>query len=391
MCRAAHLCALLALVSWYAAPRLCAQDVPPSLLPTPVLPQTIIPYEFPSARFTSLGGFHAALGDDFYALFSNPALFADMEKQVSVGELSFSIIEFDILTLLYAEGQQLRDTFLQLGREGIEISMELGGPFAFGMVKENFGWGVFNASRMHITWDSSTIYYLHFRLSEELLFAGAWGYRVLDFGDYTLDAGISLKTFVRGTYLPIIWLDKIKYFFENINYDYFESQIGIGSTMGLRFTLFNALSAGLAFHDPYSPVYVAQYKTIERFYAQQMVEGAIIPLTPRLALGLAYRMPYPFGRGIITNFKLAADIRQLLPALDPNYRGFWFEFNAGVELEVLEVLAVRLGISDMLPAGGLGIDLTIFQIDAVFFMKELGAEIGDYTAFAAMLSINYRY
>ncbi|MDR0388667.1 MAG: hypothetical protein LBH73_01195, partial [Spirochaetaceae bacterium] len=52
--------------------------------------QNVDPFTMPNARSAALGGDHAALADDFYGLFTNPASFVGVKEEFSASELSLS-------------------------------------------------------------------------------------------------------------------------------------------------------------------------------------------------------------------------------------------------------------------------------------------------------------
>ena len=355
----------------------------------PELPKTINPLVMPSARAAATGGYHAAYAEGFNAFFSNPAIFAAIEPQKGFSEFSYSINNFDIFSIFASSDDEMRGKFFERLEEGIVLQMELGGPISFGAIKEKWGWGVFNVTRMHLEWTRDVVWKIHFRLSEELFFLSGFGFRVIDDGDVIADVGFVAKVFFRAGYLPKMFITAIKNFWEDMSRDVFESQLGMGADIGARFTFYDIFSIGLNVHDPFSPAYVAEYRNIDQFYKQNMVDSGMVTVTPRLAAGLALHLK---GIGIVvSDFVVTVDYNQLLPFLEVSPRSPLLEFGLGIEIQFLEVLSLRVGFNELLPCGGIGLDLTLFKFDAAVMMKELGKDPGDFSTWAASLSILCRY
>jgi hypothetical protein len=216
-----------------------------------------------------------------------------------------------------------------------------------------------------------------------------FGFRLINDGDVIADIGFVAKAFFRAGYLPKMFLTAIKNFWEDMSRDVFESQLGMGADIGTRFTFYDIFSVGLTLHDPFSPAYVAEYRNVDQFYKQNMVDSGMVTVTPRLALGLALHLK---GSGIVvSDFVITADYNQLLPFLEVVPRSPLLEFALGIEIQFMEVLSLRAGFNELLPCGGIGIDLTVIKFDASIMMRELGQDPGDFSTWAANLSILYRY
>lgn len=351
------------------------------------LPESISSIEFPSARSAGFGGYHAAYADDLNFFFSNPALLPGIETQFSAAAASFELIEFDMLNLLTG-GQA--NALQNVVSEGIEIGMDLGGPFAISYIGENWGFGFFNVTRLHVIWQPNIVWKMQVALREELFALYSYAVRFVDSGLFTADAGITFKAFYRASYLPKMFLHEIKYIFESISNDTFESQLGVGVDIGLRFTLGGSLYAGIVFHDPYSPAYVAEYAKIEKYYKQQMLAGAFMTLPRRLSVGISWEIT-PKSIAHIIKLVIMADVNQLIPAFNVKQRDKYLEIALGAEIRLLEVLYFRAGFKELLPGAGLGVDFTVFKFDAAIYQKELGENPGDYSTWAANVSILYSY
>ncbi|MDR0550608.1 MAG: hypothetical protein LBG72_01175 [Spirochaetaceae bacterium] len=381
---------LLTLLSLIPARKAAAQGN------TPALPDSIIPYETPAARIRAYGGFHAAYADDLYALFSNPAALADINEQVSYAELSANVVDFNLFSLFLDKEETASSKFAKQAELGLQISADVSGPLAIGKVKPNWGWGFFNVSRLSVRWGGldgtkEEMWYAYMRASEELLWIGAYGFRMFDTGTLTGDLGFSVKTFYRLSYVPRVWLQMIKSFLEGISKDPFESQLGIGVSIGAVFTAHDVFSFSLVVHDPFSPVYTVSYRDIDNFYKQEFADNAVIPLTARPAFGIAWKPDMTWSSYSFSSFVLMADITNIIEFLRERGIERFRYVSAGVEITLLEVFSMRAGIDGLSPAFGLGFDFTKMKLDLAFYIREIGDDFGDFSVMAGTVSILWRY
>jgi hypothetical protein len=63
----------------------------------------------------------------------------------------------------------------------------------------------------------------------------------------------------------------------------------------------------------------------------------------------------------------------------------------GAELVLLNVLSLRLGISDALPAAGFGLNLSFMRLDCSIHGKELGLDPGIQPVYALDIGLLFRY
>lgn len=74
---------------------------------------------------------------------------------------------------------------------------------------------------------------------------------------------------------------------------------------------------------------------------------------------------------------------------DPN--AVWDHLKAGVELKLLSTIGLRAGINRGALSFGVGLDLFAIRVDAAYYWRELGAEIGDKAVDALTLRVNIGY
>ncbi|MDR2795276.1 MAG: hypothetical protein LBB47_01025 [Spirochaetaceae bacterium] len=353
------------------------------------LPSGIRPLSFPFARVNALGGNHVGLGASFSSLFANPAAFADAEPQKNFAGISVDVIDIDLIYNLIFTDDPIPE-MRKLLNNHFEANLDLGGPFAFGEVGRNYGWGLFNISRLNITWDRQAIYMLTPTLSEEFIFAGSYGFSLYRGDTAQLDLGIAAKIFVRMGYISkTIYLHEIKYIVNNLAEMPFELQLGTGFDIGLRWTLAESLSFGFVLYDPFAPVLVTEYRTASQVANQQVMAQGTVQVTPRASAGISWRMVSPFWHRYFSDITLSVDYVGLLESMAENPRDPLLNIAAGVEVRMLEVFSVRGGFFGMQPAAGLGINFTFMTIDLALYMKELGIFQNGYTTMAMTIDISF--
>ena len=111
----------------------------------------------------------------------------------------------------------------------------------------------------------------------------------------------------------------------------------------------------------------------------------------RLDLGFLYRIHSSFLDRYISNWVILADYHDFLDLMSLIPRNPVLNVGIGMELTVLEVLNLRIGIADALPAAGIGIDLSFMQLDCSIYGKELGLDPGIQSTYGLDISLLFRY
>jgi hypothetical protein len=354
------------------------------------LPSRVEPVSFPFARLSALGGSHVGLDADFSSLFVNPAAFAGAEPKKNFAEISFDVIYVDLIyKMIFTDDPlaEMRDALT----DHFEATLDVGGPVAFGGVGPNYGWGLFNVSRLEAVWDRQTIYMLTPSLSEEFMFAGAYGFGLYRGDTARLDLGLTGKIFLRmGWISEATYLQEIKYLINNLAEMPFEVQLGAGFDIGLRWTLFESLSFGLVFYDPFAPVQVTKYSRASKVDDQEMIAQGTVPVTPRASAGISWRVVSQFWHYYFSDITFSVDYVGLLENIAEKPRDPILNISAGVEIRMLEVFSIRGGFFGMQPAGGLGINFTFMNIDLALYAEELGVHPYSYPTTAMTINISFR-
>jgi hypothetical protein len=356
--------------------------------------ETLSPFVLPSARSFGMGGNHAALADDFYALFTNPAAFVGVEKEFSAAEINLSAYGpvFEIMDMIMNGTDSLENLDLSgiIGARGFAAGVDLGGPLSVGWVGRGLGLGLFNRVKVDAVTSGAMIRPI---LAIDLLMVGGYSFRLVNKERHTFDAGFLGKGFLRmGLNLETSIFD-----IENIMDDQldrpFTTALGLGFDLGLKYTFAEALSVALVCFDVWSPAMATTYRSYDAFKDKEspIESGHYASVNPRLNLGLAYRIRSFFLDKYISRLVLLLDYQDFLDLGSLVPRNPVLNFGLGMEVIILEKLSLRLGIADALPSAGFGLDLSFVQFDCSIHGKELGLDPGVQSTYAIDFGLLFRY
>ena len=350
----------------------------------------ISPFVMPSARFGALGGSHVAMGDDFYALFLNPAAFVDIKEEFSAAEITLNVYGpfFEIIDLF---GDSSSDIDLSgiIGPGGFAAGFDIGGPLSLGWVGRSLGLGIFNRTKTSASVSGSKIRPL---ISEELLFVGGYAFRILNKNDHVLDAGFLGKGFFRSMIDLEAQIFDAGTLLDDPTGQPFGTYLGLGLDLGVRYSFRENLSAALVCYDVYSPVLVTSYDTLSDFWDETGAgTSSYATVKRRLDAGLSYRIRSNFVDRYITRLTIMADYHDFLDLFSLIPRNPILNVSLGVEITLLNVLSFRLGIGEALPAFGFGLDLTFMTLDFAIHGRELGLDPGVMSVYAMDIGLLFRY
>jgi hypothetical protein len=350
-------------------------------------PDTIEPFIMPSARFGALGGNHTAMADDFYAIFLNPAALADVKEEFSAAEITMSIYGplFEIIEL--AKSDSNLDLSALVGTNGFAAGVDLGGPLSVGWVGRGLGLGIFSRFKT----SASVSARLRSQVFADLLLTGGYAFRIINKGDHIFDAGFLGKGFVRGAldlnapiFDPLSIIDDPKD-------QPFCTYIGLGLDLGLRYSFRGNLTAALVCYDVYSPALVTPYAAFSDFGDKAMGDPSYATVRRRLDMGVKYRIRSNLIDSYFTRLVVMADYRDLFDLFSEIPRNPILNIGIGVELTLLNALALRAGITDALPAVGFGLDLSFVDLNFAIHGKELGIDPGVNSVYAMDIGLSFRY
>lgn len=353
----------------------------------------VAPFTIPSARANAMGGIHAAVADDFQAIFVNPALFVDAGPEVSVAALSVGVYGpvFDMVdsAQTYLDTEKLDFSGL-IGPHGLQTGIDVSGPLSFGYVGQGLGFGVFNRSYADAGARGLT---LDARVNEDLLLAGGYAFRFAPRSGHIVDAGFLAKGFLRGS-LPI---ESSVLTVTEIGDPYsekpFDSIAGVGLDLGLRYDFARLFSAAVVCRDLYSPAVVTTYSSAEAFIegTDEDPTSKYGQIRQRLDIGFSYSPRIELLERYISGLVLALDYHDILDLYELIPRNPILNIGLGVELQVLDVLSLRAGIADALPSAGFGLDMRFARLDFTMRGRELGYDPGYMPVFAMDLDLLFRY
>ncbi|MDR1863142.1 MAG: hypothetical protein LBQ67_04385 [Treponema sp.] len=357
--------------------------------------ETIEPFVMPSARFAGMGGRHAAAGDDFYSLFTNPAAFVDVQEQFSVAEISISTYGpvFELVDLFMGNAGSGSDLDISgiVGPKGFAAGLDLGGPLSMGWVGRGLGLGLFNRVKTTAAVRGTMIRPL---ISGEFLLVGGYSLRIIDNNGHWFDAGFLGKGFFRGALSLEASIFNAATVFDNPMEKPFKTNLGLGLDVGIRYTYRENLTLALVCYDLYSPVLVTPYDSMSAFGNKSgpSAGGAsYATVERRLDFGAKYRIRWAFIERYISAIAVMADYRDFLDFFSLIPRNPILNVVLGLEVKILNALSFRFGVSEALPAFGMGLNLSFATLDFAIRGKELGLDPGVQSVYALDLGLLFRY
>ncbi|MCL2006824.1 MAG: hypothetical protein FWG77_01940 [Treponema sp.] len=374
---------------------------------TPVFSRVIAmpQLSLPTAASNGFGGTHVSFTDNVYSLLVNPAAMVRV-RQRSFFSLSPSIMnpQFIVDSTRYARelftaaatvnldtfGEVLGNIGNDLGnREGkLALGLDLREfPLSFAWVTNGFGFGIWN--RTFINANIEGVYlegiWVSANIFTDLIVPVGFAFRVLDNGNHSIDTGITLKPYFRGMIFEqervSVLTGEENNFAERIN---IPLMTGFGFDLGLLYRIDPGFSVGATFTDIVNRAYVI------RNLNPNIIENNTyyVPFTMNLGLAYDFRLGHvlddaPFLLNSL-GFTFAFDWRNIVnvfmqyPLQQGNYldRNAALDIGVGFQISWLDIIFVRIGMSDMLPAAGLGISLGPVEIDMAYYGKEFGREPG---------------
>ena len=352
--------------------------------------KTVDPFVMPSARFNALGGRHVTMADDFYAIFLNPAGFADVKDQFSAAEITISTFgpTFEIIDLLREGSGDVEDIDLSglVGPGGLSTGVDVGGPLSLGWVGRGFGLGIFSSVKAIASINGA---YFSPKMTVDLFFAGGYGFRLINKNNNILDAGFLAKGFFRGT----LDMKTTVFSIDSLDPDDspFNTNLGFGLDLGIRYTFADNFSFAVVCYDVYSPVLFTSYDTLSDFFDGKSQSSSYATVKRRLDFGVNYRIRSAFLDRYISRFTIMLDYHDLLDLFELLPRNAILNAGLGIEVVLLKALTFRFGLADALPAVGFGLDLKFMTLDFAVFGKELGLDPGKHPVYAMSVGLLFRY
>ncbi len=356
----------------------------------------------PSARASALGGPHAALTDDLYTIFTNPAGLASIERQVQASELTLALSGpiFDItgVMLRVADGEDaLADPDVRDLLAGLHAGMTLSGPVAFAYGDGGLGFAIYNW--FDLVFDSAGPATLDMGLAENLVIAGGYGLRVpipASLGG-TLDVGGMLKASIRGEAKTTKSLLEIVDLFGDpgslLSSEPYTLSLGVGIDLGLLYSRGKVFAAGIVARDAFAPTRRSEYASFEAFTdSAAPVSVSDGRVRPDVSVGVRYSPRIVAIERVVDRFKFLLDYDDIFDfAIDPaTARNPVLHVSLGVEAIMLQILSVRVGFGQGLLSAGLALDLAFADLSLSMFGTELSSEPGLRPTYNLMFGMRFR-
>jgi hypothetical protein len=262
-------------------------------------------------------------------------------------------------------------------------------PLSVAWVANGFGFGLWD--RIFV---NANIIGTHIEINSyvDFFLPIGFAFKILDTSAHTVDAGITVKPFLRGMVShKLNIMDMIGD--SNDILDGFSIPLiaGAGFDLGFMYRWDAGLRAGLTFDD-----------IVTRGGAAASLMGTdtksyYVPFSMNLGLAYDFKIGtfWTDAPSVLANtgITFAFDWRDMTNAFQQNdytRRNAALDIGMGLQIRVLDIFSVRMGMSEMLPAFGIGFDLGAFAFDAAYYGKELGKEPGQLSAAVLELTIAVR-
>ncbi len=340
-----------------------------------------------------LGGPYPTDHEGLETIFANPAGFQSAEPGFAFADLAIQLkgpifditdLVFDIISGNGDVNAVLASPETQKILQGLYAGFTIGGPIFFGYAGDGFGFGLFNSTDFLVRGKGPLS--LSMSLEEQILLTGGYSFRIPLTMDkkHTIDLGLMLKGGVNGRVNMTKSFLELPTFISNFAPDFFMKEpfdftVQIGLDAGLIYIWDGILSAGISFQDCYSPTLKHIYQGgVDSFLkaGPKTDSQGIIPF--KMNAGIEFNPSIPLIKRWITNFRLMFAYDDILDfLLYPTEAVHWLlHAKAGLEITMLEILDLRVGLSEGLLNAGLGLDMQIFQLNVAMFGDETASQPG---------------
>jgi hypothetical protein len=331
-----------------------------------------------SAREAALGGNHAAQADDISTLKSNPAGFRSVDPDLSIGTVDLS----------YYNGPESNGPFTY-------STFDLFGPLSIAYVGNGLGFGLFSDSNLN-TQISGPYPAGNCVLTENLLMIAGYAFRIPlpDEWQSTLDAGFTVPLFLAAR--SINNHDVRGLIASSISpHDFFIDQpfkvaTGISVEFGILYSWRNTFSVGIAGRN-LAVTSWEYYPQLRDYLRGGPSDPTTTPLPMDISVGIRWNPPIKNLTTYIDGFAILADYNDIFDFIiyPQGARNPLLHIGLGMEITLLKVVKLRAGFYQLLPSGGLSIDLSFFTIDVAVFGREKSSQPWKLPVFGYMAGIRF--
>jgi hypothetical protein len=346
--------------------------------------EDMAPLAMPSTRSLGMGGTHVAYTDDVYALFVNPAAL-QRANQGSVLELSPAFVGplFDLIDLTSSDDLTgaLGDFAKDTGGK-IPIGIELRGPLSIAYAANGLGFGLWD--RVHV--DATVIGTdIDASVLADAIINFGMSFGIVSLGNHELDTGFVVKPFLRAKAgMSVTALDAIGGGLDNITEKFNVPLIaGAGLDLGFMYRFHRDLAVGLTIND----VYTGGSRIATLYGDDDGISSYRVPAT--LNMGVAYTLqPISWlGLAFMLDYR---DVANLFNTDDYTKKNPILNLAFGTELSLVRFIKLRVGLNEMLPTAGIGLEGGAFQLNFAIYGKELSNEPGGFSTYGLDVSLAIR-
>ncbi|WP_255804529.1 hypothetical protein [Treponema denticola] len=338
-------------------------------MPEPVTPSYVSP------RISGLGAPFTTYQAGTETLFTNPAIFPFLTKRWSAGKIALHANEdsFGGFGSIFAsEKLKTLAEYLYKG-DSKYFDFSATGPLALSLADRNFAVGLFNRTVFHADVQNTVMKKL--LIGEELLVTGGYGICLYDDDVNKVSLGFQMKGFFQ-TFSYALNKSKadmalvVNSGLQDLN---IVLASGIGLDAGFLYKYDNYFFLGITCKDAYTPVFLTPYNNFSD-YKKAITAGKTQykTLLPNLSAGIGSMPVFDDVWTTVSSWSFYLDYQNILEPIFNKNRSPLLNLSFGTEIVFHKVLSFRLGMYELYPHLGVGLDFTYFQIDFSAFLKELG-------------------
>ncbi|MGL4981251.1 MAG: hypothetical protein ACRC4W_00075 [Treponemataceae bacterium] len=236
----------------------------------------------------------------------------------------------------------------------------------FGSTNNAFGWALLNN-----TYVSANIPALNFsdiRIGNEISTQVSYGHVLINQDNHMLSVGGGLKLFIQTEFLIE---DSITDLVSNFSFSNlpFLVNVGFGLDAGVLYSWANLLKVSVMAYDIYTPLFVNE---ISGSGARKKYH--VMPFD--LTVGFGINIPIAWSAKVLSSWQVLFDYSNIIQSFMPLERNPILNLAVGTEVVFINMIALRVGISEMYLHAGLGLKFGTFRIDVAAYGRELGKEPG---------------
>jgi len=344
-----------------------------------------------SPREAAMGGVHAAQADDISTLVSNPAGFRSAGPDLSIATIGLSI---------YDSAPAQIDQFLTgvpAVTPGIQSStLNLLGPLFIGYVGNGLGFGLFTDTNVR-SWTYGTYPAGRAVLTQNIVLIAGYAFRIPlpEESRSTLDVGFSVPFFmaaqsntsqdIRGLVNSSLSLSDF------VMNQPFVFSAGVSLELGILYNWNSEFSVGLAARD-FALTTWKSYSTLATYLKGGSADSSTVtPIPMDISLGVRWSPPAKMLIRSVDGFSVVADYNDIFDFVfyPQAARNPLLHFGLGVEVTLLKVVKLRAGFYQLLPSGGVSLDLSFLTFDVAVFGRELSTQPWTNPVYGYMAGIRF--